>query len=62
MIGYMSKTALMWVPVNPQQVLLAKQTEEAAKRLEIELLSLPLNSADDIAPALAKARLHKYRL
>jgi putative ABC transport system substrate-binding protein len=55
MMGSMDKTALMWVPVNPQQVLLAKQTEEAAKGLGIALLSLPLNSADDIAPALAKA-------
>jgi putative tryptophan/tyrosine transport system substrate-binding protein len=55
MMGSMEKTALMWVPVNPQQVLLAKQTAEAAKGLGIALLSLPLNSADDIAPALAKA-------
>ena len=55
MMGSMDKTALMWVPVNPQQVLLAKQTEEAAKDLGIGLLSLPLDSADDIAPALAKA-------
>jgi putative ABC transport system substrate-binding protein len=55
MMGSLNKTALMWVPVNPQQVLLAKQTEEAAKGLGIELLSLPLNTADDIAPALAKA-------
>ena len=55
MLGSMSKAALMWVPVNPQQVLLAQQTEDAAKGLEIELLSLPLNTADDIALALAKA-------
>jgi len=55
MLGTMHKSALMWVPVNPQQVLLAKQTEEAARSLGIELLSLPLNTADDIAPALAKA-------
>jgi len=55
MIGSMNKAALMWVPVNPQQELLAQQTEEAAKGLGIELVSLPLNSADDIAPALAKA-------
>ena len=55
MMGVMKKTALMWVPVNPQQVLLAKQTEEAAKGLGIELLSLPLTTADDIAPALAEA-------
>jgi len=55
MMGSMNKAALLWVPVNPQQELLAKQTEEAARGLGIELLSLPLNSADDIAPALAKA-------
>ena len=55
MMGSMNKAALLWVPVNPQQVLLAKQTEEAARGLGIELLSLPLNTADDIAPALAKA-------
>jgi putative ABC transport system substrate-binding protein len=52
MVGTMSKVALMWVPANPQQILLTKQTEEGAKSLGIELLSLPLNTADDIAPAL----------
>lgn len=56
-MGAMKKAALMWVPVNPQQVLLARQTEAAARDLGIELLSLPLNSADDIAPALAMAGL-----
>jgi len=55
MLGSMSKAALMWVPINPQQVLLARQTERAATTLGIELLSLPLNTADDIAPALDKA-------
>src|SRR6516164_3103325 len=55
MLGPMNKAALLWVPINPQQELLAQQTEEAAKGLGIELVSLPLNSADDIAPALAKA-------
>jgi len=55
MMGSMTKAALIWAPVNPQQVLLAKQTEEAATGLGIELLSLPLNSADDIAPALVRA-------
>jgi putative tryptophan/tyrosine transport system substrate-binding protein len=55
MLGSMNKAALMWVPINPQQVLLAHQTEEAAKGLGIELLSLPLNTADDIVPALAEA-------
>ena len=55
MLGSMNKAALLWVPINPQQVLLAQQTQEAARRLGIELLSLPLNTADDIAPALDKA-------
>ena len=55
MLGSMNKAALMWVPVNPQQVLLAQQTQEAARGLGIELLSLPLNTATDIVPALAEA-------
>jgi putative ABC transport system substrate-binding protein len=55
MLGSMNKAALLWVPANPQQVLLAQQTEQAARRLGIELLSLPLNNADDIPPVLDKA-------
>jgi putative ABC transport system substrate-binding protein len=55
MIPSVRKAALLWVPVNPQQVLLAAQTTEAAKAAGWELLSLPLKVADDIAPALAKA-------
>jgi putative tryptophan/tyrosine transport system substrate-binding protein len=56
MIPAARRAALLWVPVNPQQALLAKQTEEAARAAELELLSLPLKIADDIAPALAKAQ------
>jgi putative ABC transport system substrate-binding protein len=48
--------ALMWVPANPQQVLLEKQTRAAAQVLGIELVSLPIKTADDIAPALAMAQ------
>jgi putative ABC transport system substrate-binding protein len=55
MIPNIRKAALLWVPVNPQQVLLAKQTTDAAQTAGLELLSLPLKVADDIAPALAKA-------
>ena len=47
--------ALMWVPVNPQQVLLEMQTQEAAQTRGIKLLSLPIKTASDISPALAKA-------
>jgi len=56
MIPNIRKAALLWVPVNPQQVLLATQTAEAAKVAGLELLSLPLKVADDITPALAKAQ------
>jgi putative tryptophan/tyrosine transport system substrate-binding protein len=55
MILNLRKAALLWVTVNPQQVLLEKQTIEAAKAVGLELLSLPLKAAGDIAPALVKA-------
>lgn len=48
--------ALMWIPVNPQQVLLETQTKEAARALGIELLSLPIRTANDISSALAMAQ------
>jgi putative ABC transport system substrate-binding protein len=52
----MRTAALMWVPINPQQVLLEAQTKEAARTLGIELLSLPIKAANDISPALAMAQ------
>ena len=55
MVGTVRKVALMWAPANPQQLLLEKQTEA----LGIELVSLPLKSGGDIAPALAKAELER---
>ena len=55
----MHTVALMWVPINPQQVLLEIQTRAAAKALGIELLSLPIKAASDIAAALAAARTGK---
>jgi putative tryptophan/tyrosine transport system substrate-binding protein len=48
------KVGLMWVPANPQQVYLERQTRAAAATLGLELLSLPLTSSADIAPALAR--------
>jgi putative tryptophan/tyrosine transport system substrate-binding protein len=48
--------ALMWVAVNPQQALLETQTKEAAQTRGIELLSLPIKTANDISPALAMAQ------
>jgi putative ABC transport system substrate-binding protein len=51
--------ALIWVPANPQQVLLERQTKEASQTLGIELLSLPIRAASDIPPALAMAHDHR---
>ena len=42
--------------INPQQVLLEAQTGKAAQALGIELLSLPIKTVSDIAPALALAQ------
>jgi putative tryptophan/tyrosine transport system substrate-binding protein len=52
----MRTAALIWVPANPQQVILETQTKEAAKTLGIELLSLPIKAANDIPTALAMAQ------
>jgi putative ABC transport system substrate-binding protein len=58
LVPTMKTAALMWVPANPQQVLLETQTKEAAQLLRIELLSLPIRAANDITPALAMAHNH----
>jgi putative tryptophan/tyrosine transport system substrate-binding protein len=50
-----SRIALLWVPTNPQQVLLERQTTEAAQKLGIELLSSPLSSFEEIQAALQNA-------
>jgi len=55
MIPNLRKAALLWVPINPQQVHLEKQSIEAAKAAGLDLLSLPLKAAGDIAPALVTA-------
>jgi len=52
----MRMAALIWVPANPQHALLEKQTKTASQTLGIELLSLPIKDANDIAPTLAIAR------
>lgn len=55
MVSTMRKAGVLYNPINPQQVLLEKQTAEAAKAAGLELLSLPVKAVDDIASALAKA-------
>jgi putative tryptophan/tyrosine transport system substrate-binding protein len=52
----MRTAALIWVATNPQQALLEAQTRNAAQSVGIELLSLPIKAANDIAPALTAAR------
>ena len=52
----MRTAALIWAAANPQQALLESQTRQAAKGLDIELLSLPVRSADDVAAAMAGLR------
>jgi putative ABC transport system substrate-binding protein len=55
-VPQMHTVALIWVPINPQQVLLESKTGEAARTLGIELLSLPVKTASDFSPALAMAQ------
>jgi putative ABC transport system substrate-binding protein len=52
----MHKVALMWNPLNPQQVLLEARTGKAAQALGIEYLSLPIKTVNDVPPALAMAQ------
>jgi putative ABC transport system substrate-binding protein len=55
MIPSARKLALLWVPENAQHRLVVERTRHAAARLDVELLSLPVTNAEDIAPAIAKA-------
>jgi putative tryptophan/tyrosine transport system substrate-binding protein len=56
LVPAMKTAALIWVPANPQQILLETQTKEAARVLQIELVSLPIQAVSDIGPALETAR------
>jgi putative tryptophan/tyrosine transport system substrate-binding protein len=51
----MRRVALLWVPINPQQVLLERQTQQAAKALGMELISLPLKTSGDVGSAVMRA-------
>jgi putative ABC transport system substrate-binding protein len=55
MVPTARKVALMWVPANAQHRLVEARTRQAAAALKVELLSLPLATADDIPHAIAKA-------
>jgi putative ABC transport system substrate-binding protein len=60
LIPSLRKVALMWVPSNPLHRLIEDDTRKAAMAFRIELLSLPVRNADDIAPAIA--RLEEQRV
>jgi putative ABC transport system substrate-binding protein len=49
------KVAFLWVPTNVQNRLVEARTRQAAAALNIELLSLPVTTAEEISRAIAKA-------
>jgi len=55
MVPGLRKAALIWNAENVQHRLVLDRTREAAAALGIELLSLPVSSAEEISPAIAQA-------
>jgi putative ABC transport system substrate-binding protein len=55
MVPTARKVALILVPANAQHRLVEARTRQAAAALKVELLSLPVTTADDISRAIAKA-------
>jgi putative ABC transport system substrate-binding protein len=53
------KVALLWVPTNVQHKLVEERTRQAAAKLKVEVLSLPVEEAEDISPAIAKAETER---
>jgi putative ABC transport system substrate-binding protein len=49
------KVAFMWVPTNEQHRLVEQRTRQAAAALKIELVSLPVTTAEEISTAIASA-------
>ena len=54
MVPTARKVALIWVPTNVQNRLVEARTRQAAAALNIELLSLPVTTAEEISRAIAK--------
>jgi putative ABC transport system substrate-binding protein len=61
MVPEARKVAIMWVPENVQHRLVEARTRQAAAALQVELLSLPVSSAEDISRAIAKADSERAR-
>jgi putative tryptophan/tyrosine transport system substrate-binding protein len=53
------KVAFLWVPGNEQNRLVEQRTREAAAALRVELLSLPVGSAEDISLAITTAEAER---
>ena len=49
------KVAFLWFPGNEQNKLVEQRTREAAAALRVELLSLPVGSAEEISLAITRA-------
>ncbi len=49
------KVALLWGLANAQHRVIVERTYEAGAALDIEVVSLPVETAEDIAPAIARA-------
>jgi putative tryptophan/tyrosine transport system substrate-binding protein len=59
MVPMARKIALLWVPENAQHRLVVDRTREAAVALNIEILSLPVTTEEDISPAIAEAEVQR---
>ncbi len=58
LVPTLADVAMIWSPANPGNTFAFRDTETAAAPLQLKILSLPMASADDVDPALAKiARL-----
>jgi ABC transporter substrate binding protein len=53
------KVAFLWLPGNEQNRLVAERTRDAAAALRVELLSLPVATAEDVSLAIAKAEAER---
>jgi putative tryptophan/tyrosine transport system substrate-binding protein len=59
MVPMARKIALLWVRGNAQHRLVVERTREAALALNIEILSLPVTTEEDISPAITKAEVER---
>jgi putative tryptophan/tyrosine transport system substrate-binding protein len=49
------KVGFLWVPTNVQHRLVEERTRQAAAALNVELMSLPVTTAEEISAAIARA-------